>query len=200
MPRTPAENERIRRASREQILKATRELFFTKGYHATSIDDVAKAAQISKGLLYHYFKGKEELLAALVETRIEDLLLVMNAAAAKKTPLEQIRHIIEGALEDVRRQPEAFRFELNLLTQPELDPVAAKYSQKLMDERTKQFQVQTQMFQNLGVANPKLRSLYFSSTLQGITLMFATYPESFPLDEVKAQMIAEFCGESAIIN
>jgi AcrR family transcriptional regulator len=194
MPRTPAENERIRRASREQILKATRELFFSKGYHATSIDDVAKAAQISKGLLYHYFKGKEELLAALVDTRIEDLLSVMNAAAAKKTPLEQIRHIIEGALEDVHRQPEAFRFELNLLTQPELDPVAAKYSQKLMDERAKQFQVQTQMFQKLGVTNPRLRSLYFSSTLQGITLMFSTYPESFPLDEVKAQIIEEFCS------
>ena len=195
MPRTPAENERIRRASREQILKATRELFFTKGYHATSIDDVAKAAQISKGLLYHYFKGKEELLAALVDTRIEDLLFVMNAASAKTTPLEQIRHIIEGALEDVRRQPEAFRFELNMLTQPELDPVVAKYSQKLIDERAKQFQVQTQMFQNLGVANPQLRSLYFSSTLQGIALMFSTYPASFPLDEVKDQMIEEFCAQ-----
>ncbi|BAY07879.1 TetR/AcrR family transcriptional regulator [Calothrix sp. NIES-2098] len=200
MPRTPAENERIRRATREQILKTTRELFFTKGYHATSIDDVAKEAQISKGLLYHYFKGKEELLAALVDSRIEDLLFVMNAAVAKETPMEQIRHIIEGALEDVLRQPEAFRFELNLLTQPKHDPVAAKYSQKLMDERAKQFQFQTEMFKNLGVPNPRQRSLYFSSTLQGITLMFATYPESFPLEEIKAQMIVEFCGESAAPN
>ena len=200
MPRTPAENERIRRATREQILKVTRELFFTKGYYATSIDDVAKTAQISKGLMYHYFKGKEELLAALVDSRIDDLLLVMNAAVAKKTPIEQIRQIIEGALEDVRRQPEAFRFELNLLTQPELDPVAAKYSQKLSDERAKQFVVQTEMFKNLGVANPKRRSLYFSSTLQGITLMFATYPDSFPLDEVKAQMIVEFCSDLETLN
>lgn len=58
MPRTPAENERIRQATREQILKAAMDLFFTKGYHATSIEDIAKQAQISKGLLYHYFKGK----------------------------------------------------------------------------------------------------------------------------------------------
>lgn len=193
MPRTPAENERIRRATRGQILKATRELFFTKGYHATSIDDVAKEAQISKGLLYHYFKGKEDLLAALVDTRIEDLLFVMNGAAAKKTPVEQILHIIEGGLEDVRRQPEAFLFELNLLTQPKLDPVAAKYSQKLMDERAKQFEVQTEMFKNLGVANPRKRSLYFSCTLQGIILTFSSYPNSFPLDEIKAQVIEEFC-------
>lgn len=194
MPRTPAENERIRRATREQILKATRELFFTKGYYATSIDDVAKAAQISKGLLYHYFKAKEELLAVLVDLRIDDLLFVMNTAVMQQTPIEQIRYIIEGALEDVRRQPEAFRFELNLLTQPKLDPVAAKYIQKLMDERAKQFVVQTEMFKKLGVPNPRHRSLYFSSTLQGITLMFSTYPETFPLEEMKAQMIEEFCN------
>ncbi|MDZ7963329.1 MAG: TetR/AcrR family transcriptional regulator [Aulosira sp. DedQUE10] len=195
MPRTPAENERIRHATKEQILKAAMDLFFSKGYHATSIDDVAKTAKISKGLLYHYFKGKEDLIAALVDIRLNDLLVVMEAAAAKEKPVEQIRHIAEGALEDVRRQPEVFRFYLNLFTQPRLDPVVAKYSQKLMDEQTKQFEVQTEMFTKLGVANPRKRSIYFSSTLQGIMLMFSTYPNSFPLDEVKAQVIEEFCSK-----
>ncbi|MDZ8055626.1 MAG: TetR/AcrR family transcriptional regulator [Aulosira sp. ZfuVER01] len=197
MPRTPAENERIRRATSEQILKAAMDLFLDKGYHATSIDDVAKKAKISKGLLYHYFKGKEDLFAAMVDVRLNDLLVVMEAAVAKETPAEQIRHIAEGALEDVRRQPEVFRFYLNLFTQPRLDPVIAKYSQKLMDEQAKQFEVQTEMFIKLGIANPRKRSIYFSSTLQGVMLMFSTYPQSFPLDEVKAQVIEEFCGEMA---
>ncbi len=196
MPRTPEENERIRRATKEQILKAAMDMFCSKGYHSASIDDVAKQAQISKGLLYHYFKGKEELLAALVEVRISDILVVMQAAEAKKTPAEQIHHIIEGALEDVRRQPEVFRFYLNLFTQPRLDPIVAKYSQKLMDEQARQFEVQTEMFIKLGVANPRKRSLYFSSTIQGIMLMYSTYPETFPLDEVKAQAIAQFCSQS----
>ncbi|WP_414583161.1 TetR/AcrR family transcriptional regulator [Scytonema sp. PCC 10023] len=196
MPRTPAENERIRRATKEQILTTAMTLFCEKGYYSTSIEDVAKHAKISKGLLYHYFKGKEDLLAALVDIRINDVLVVMNAAAVKETPAEQIRHIAEGALEDVRRQPEVFRFYLNLFTQPRLDLVVAKYSQKLMDEQAKQFEVQTEMFTKLGVANPKERSLYFSATLQGIMLMFSTYPKSFPLDALKAQVIAEFCGEA----
>lgn len=193
MPRTPAENDRIRRATTEQILKTALSLFCEKGYHSTSIEDVAKQAQISKGLLYHYFKSKEDLLAAIVDLRINDLLEVMNSAAAKLTPVAQIRHIVEGALEDVHRQPEVFRFYLNLFTQPKLDPVVAKYSQRLMDEQARQFAVQTEMFSKLGVENPRQRSLYFSSTLQGIMLMFSTYPETFPLDEVKAQVIAEFC-------
>jgi AcrR family transcriptional regulator len=196
MPRTPEENERIRRATIEHILETALILFCSKGYYSTSIEDVAKQAQISKGLLYHYFKGKEEVLAALVDIRINDVLVVMNAAKTKSTPAEQIRHIAEGALDDVQQKPEVFRFYLNLFTQPKLDPVVAKYSQKLMDEQARQFEVQTEMFCKLGVANPRQRSLYFSSTLQGIMLMFSTYPQSFPLDAVKAQVIAEFCGDT----
>jgi AcrR family transcriptional regulator len=198
MPRTPAENDRIRRTTSEQILKTALSLFCSKGYYSTSIENIAKQAQISKGLLYHYFKGKEEVLAALVDIRINDVLVVMNAAKKKPTPAAQIRHIIEGALDDVRFKPEVFRFYLNLFSQAKLDPNVAKYSQKLMDEQAKQFEVQTEMFEKLGVENPRMRSLYFSSTLQGIMLMFSTYPQSFPLDAVKAEAIAEFCGDLPI--
>jgi AcrR family transcriptional regulator len=196
MPRTPAENDRIRRATTKQILTTALSLFCEKGYHSTSIEDIARQAEISKGLLYHYFKSKEDVLAALVEMRINDVLVVMNAAKTKPTPAQQIQHIAEGALEDVRRQPEVFRFYLNLFTQPRLDPVVAKYTQKLMDEQAQQFKVQTAMFEALGTENPRQRSLYFSSTLQGIMLMYSTYPKNFPLNQVKSQVIAEFCNYS----
>jgi AcrR family transcriptional regulator len=195
MPRTPAENDRVRRATTEKILNTTLKLFCETGYYATSIDQIAKQAQISKGLLYHYFQSKEEVLAALVDIRINDVLMVMNAAAAKPTPAAQIRHIADGALEDVRLKPDVFRFYLHLFSQPQLDPMVAKYSQKLMDEQARQFEVQTEMFEKLGVENPRQRSLYFSATLQGVMLMFSTYPIGFPLDSIKAQMNKEFCQE-----
>lgn len=162
MPRTPEENERILRATTEHILETALSLFCYKGYYSTSIEEIAKMAQISKGLLYHYFKGKEEVLAPLVDIRINDVLIVMNAAKTEPTPAEQIRHIAEGALEDVRQKPLVFRFYLNLFTQPALDPVVAKYSQKLMDEQARQFEVQTEMFRQLRVANPRLRQQKFN--------------------------------------
>lgn len=193
MPRTPAENDRIRRETMECILATSLRLFCEKGYYATSIGEIAKQAQISKGLLYHYFRSKEEVLSALVDRRIEDVLVVMNAAKRKRTPMAQIRHIVEGALADVQRQPDVFRFYLHLFSQPKLDLSVANASQKLMEEQARQFEVQTTMFEKLGVENPRVRSLYFSSTLQGIMLMYSTYPTTYPLDVVKAQVIAEFC-------
>jgi AcrR family transcriptional regulator len=195
MPRTPAENDRIRQETTERILSTSLNLFCEKGYYATSIEDIAKQAQISKGLLYHYFKSKAEVLAALVDRRIEDVLIVMNTAKQKKSPATQIWHIVEGALADVQRQPEVFRFYLNLFSQPKLDPIVAKSSHKLMDEQARQFEVQTQMFEKLGAENPIARSFYFSSTLQGIMLMYSTYPKTFPLNAVKTQVLAEFCDE-----
>jgi len=41
MPRTPAENDRIRRATTEQILKTALSLFCEKGYYSTSIEEIA---------------------------------------------------------------------------------------------------------------------------------------------------------------
>ncbi|MFD0713204.1 TetR/AcrR family transcriptional regulator [Paenibacillus sp. GCM10027626] len=193
MPRTQEENERIRQISKDKILMAAMELFMKRGYHATSIDDVAKHANISKGLLYNYYKGKEELLGTMVEARINEMVQVMEVAATKETPAGQLKHIAEGAIDNVKEKPEVFRFYLHLQTQPESDQVLAKYSKLLIEESARQFNLQCEMFQNLGVKEPRKRSLYFSSALQGIMLMISTYPEQFPIEEIKAQIILEFC-------
>ena len=199
MPRTREENERIRKAAKEKIHAAAMTLFIKKGYHATSIDDVAKQAQISKGLLYNYYKGKEDLLAAMVQIRIAEVAEVMEAAAALQTPAEQLRYIVENALDKVRQRPDVYRFYLNLQTQPEDDHVLAVYSEQLNAASRRLFDVQCRMFEQLGAKEPRLRSLYFSTSLTGAMLMMTTYPEGFPVEAVKEQIIREYCrpdGES----
>lgn len=196
MPRTPEENERIRQVAKENILTAAMTLFIKQGYHATSISDVANQAGISKGLLYNYYKGKEELLAKMVKERILKVADVMEGAKALETPMEQLEFIIEGAINSVYQHPEVFRFYLHLQTQPEADEELIKYSRMLIEENARQFEFQCEIFERLGVEDPRKRSLYFSSTLQGIMLMISTYPQKFPVEEVKTQMIREFCNSA----
>jgi len=193
MPRTQEENERIRQQAKAKIREAAIELFMRKGYHATSIDDVSKHAGVSKGLLYNYYKGKEELLGAMVEARIGELIQVMEKAEALETPAEQLKHIVEGAVDNVRRSPEVFRFYLHLQTQPEADETVAKYGKLLIEESARQFQIQCRMFEKLGASDPVARSLYFSSALQGIMLMISTYPDQFLVEAMKRQIIEDFC-------
>ncbi len=60
------------------ILKAAEELFGRKGYHSTSIEEIADLAEISTGSVYFYFKNKEELLIKLMQEIGHDLRKFMG--------------------------------------------------------------------------------------------------------------------------
>jgi AcrR family transcriptional regulator len=53
--------------TRQALLHAARALFGEQGYAETSLDDVAHAAEVTKGALYHHYKGKQELFGAVYE-------------------------------------------------------------------------------------------------------------------------------------
>ncbi|WP_176585995.1 TetR/AcrR family transcriptional regulator [Priestia megaterium] len=194
MPRTPEENDRIRQASKEKIRAAAMELFMTQGYYATSISNIAKQAGISKGLLYNYYKGKEELLSEMVEARIREVVEVMEKAITLDTPGEQLKYIVNGAIDNVYKKPEVHRFYLHLQTQPVDDDDLIKYSKQLTQENARLFEMQCEIFERMEVKESRKRSLYFSSVLQGIMLMISTYPQKFPIEEIKNQIIREFCN------
>src|SRR5580658_6894247 len=54
-------------AKRRQIVDGARDVFLAQGFDAASMNDIARAAGVSKGTLYVYFKHKEELFEAIVE-------------------------------------------------------------------------------------------------------------------------------------
>jgi AcrR family transcriptional regulator len=53
--------------TRERIVQAAMELFWRKGYGSTSIADILETAKVNSGSLYYFFKGKQELLIAVLE-------------------------------------------------------------------------------------------------------------------------------------
>jgi TetR/AcrR family acrAB operon transcriptional repressor len=59
-------NQERREQSIEQVLDSALKLFVSKGYSATSIDDIARQAGLTKGAVYFYFKGKAALLLELI--------------------------------------------------------------------------------------------------------------------------------------
>ena len=65
---TPAES-RVRRDKRNLILDSAVRVFARLGYHGARISDIATEAGIAYGLVYHYFKNKEEILNTIFEDR-----------------------------------------------------------------------------------------------------------------------------------
>jgi AcrR family transcriptional regulator len=84
-------------ARREQLLDLGLGMFAARTYDAVSIDDVAVAAGISKGLLYHYFPTKRDFYVAVVCEAARRLLEV-TSPPLELLPLERLVHGLQGYL------------------------------------------------------------------------------------------------------
>jgi AcrR family transcriptional regulator len=76
MPKTEEQNQEILDKRKEQILEASLEEFSQKGFSGTKISDIVKRAEISQGLLYHYYKSKDELYLAVIEKSTESAMIL----------------------------------------------------------------------------------------------------------------------------
>lgn len=102
-PQSRAEREADRR---RVILRAAVEVFSRKGYHGCRIQDVAKEAGVAYGLVYHYFKNKDELLESVFASGWQNFLSRVQGAIATEQPVtERVRGIVHVAFEAYRRDP-----------------------------------------------------------------------------------------------
>jgi len=91
---------------RERILDAAVRVFARKGFHATRVSEVAKAAGVADGTIYLYFKSKDALLVSLFEHRVERLLAFLEAELPRcEGAANKLKRVIEiqlGLLEGER--------------------------------------------------------------------------------------------------
>lgn len=86
------------RPREEQVYEAALRLFREKGYHATSMQDIAEAVGLYKGSLYHYIGSKEDLLVRVFERAMGSLLADLERIAADTSarPSAQLRLVIRA--------------------------------------------------------------------------------------------------------
>ncbi|MGW5771659.1 TetR family transcriptional regulator [Streptomyces longwoodensis] len=86
--------ERKKQRTREALLRAALELFTTRGYERTTVDDVADAVGVSQRTFFRYFAGKEEAALAVQDLVEERFVAAVRARPADETPLEALRHAL----------------------------------------------------------------------------------------------------------
>ena len=86
-----------------EILDATEELFYTRGYHETAISDIVKSIGVAQGTFYYYFKSKEEILDALLNRQISRVSSEMEkvVSAEDMTPLRKLELFLQTMLRTV---------------------------------------------------------------------------------------------------
>ena len=96
---------------RHTILRAAIEVFARKGYHGCRIADVAREAGVAYGLVYHYFKNKDELLETVAETGWSGFVSRMRTVAEDEstTLARKVHAVAEVAFEAYRVDPRAVK-------------------------------------------------------------------------------------------
>jgi AcrR family transcriptional regulator len=111
MPKTKEQFELIKNESKSKIVDAGLKLFIEKGLLATSVSEIASLAGISKGLMYHYYKSKEELYYELVSKAINSSIEYMHAVFnLEKSPKEKIKLISRKMVDNINRNHETAQF------------------------------------------------------------------------------------------
>jgi AcrR family transcriptional regulator len=96
-------------ATRRAVLTAARSLFGRRGYAQTSVDEIAAAARVTKGAVYHHFAGKEALFRAVYdEVEAESQARAVSAGDPDAPPIDQIvakvNAYLDAALDEEIRQ------------------------------------------------------------------------------------------------
>jgi AcrR family transcriptional regulator len=88
--------ERKRQQTRERLTRAAMALFLERGFEATTLDDIAAAADISRRSFFHYFASKEDVVFAWHEETTAALIAAVEARPAKESMLTAAENAISA--------------------------------------------------------------------------------------------------------
>jgi TetR/AcrR family fatty acid metabolism transcriptional regulator len=95
---------------RRQILDAAVRVFARQGFHATRVSDIADEAGVAYGLVYHYFRSKEEVLNELFVERWSLLLVAIEEAdSTGGSPREKLAAVAAFIVDSYRHDPELMK-------------------------------------------------------------------------------------------
>lgn len=190
MPRTKEQFEEIRKSSRQKILDAALEVFAKQGYHSATVDAIAKTAGISKGLMYNYFKSKEEVLNELMIGMMDALMCeYMPLKPDKKFTRDDIINFINVGIDLVLQKPHYWKLYFSVFVQPQ---VMSKVFDKMMAMGQPYMFAMIEYFREKGIENPEVMTRYFSAVMDGIQFHIMLDPKTFPAEEVKKLLINQF--------
>ncbi len=110
MPRKPAANAEIRKARRKEILRAAARVFAERGLREAKVSDIARAAGLSHGLIYHYFDSKDALAEAIFDEKLNQMSNILASGLGEGSVIERLARGCELFVEQTSAEPEVALF------------------------------------------------------------------------------------------
>lgn len=183
----PGRRERDRRRHREDILDAALGVFTRRGFHGSTMQDIATASGFAVASIYSHFQSKEDIYHALVERAVGQYLDILQAALADVTsPLERLRAAARATVAAVREQREITEFilfELRGLTDGSDTRVRGQTARDVYHSVLVFYEVLFAEAQRVGEVAPHVRPIDAALVLIGGLLTNLLYWAHFGGDE-----------------
>ncbi len=181
-PRTTNQLKVIRKEKRELIIVSALTLFAYNGIHSTSMSEVALKAGISKGLIYNYFKSKEDLIQSIVLKGLNEIIALFDPNKDGILEKQELKFFIDELFKLMDSNREFWKLYFSLMVQPEIGQMADSIA--LDTFRTVMSELQD-YFTREGYTDPEGEMLLFHATMDGIIMNYTMNPEGFPAMKIK---------------
>ncbi len=187
-PRTKEQFETIREGRREQIMQVALELFASEGIQ-TPISKIAKEAGISKGLMYNYFKSKEELLHEVAISGIREILSLFDPNHDGVLTDEEFVYFVDESFRTIEANPEYWKLYFRMIVLPNVMEVIRS---EMIEMLPRLLQVQVKYFASKGSKDPETDAMLFNAMLDGVGMNYVNNPELFDVNKIKNRIVEIF--------
>ena len=172
----------------DRILSAALDLFSAQGFHGTSMQQIATAAGVSKGLLFHHFADKARLLDALIDA-LQQQLAPQATAVPNASATEAFRSIINQIFNHLQQaQP-----LVKLLVPLAIHIGGTETFHQLMTQKMLGVQAYlADLLGQMGVPDPQIEAQQLALMLDGLQLRIAIDPQYAPVNEIKSAVLAKY--------
>jgi AcrR family transcriptional regulator len=189
-PRTEKQFEAMREAKRGLIMQHALELFASRGFESTSIGDIAEQAGISKGLLYHYFESKEELLLSILHQGFDEMLAVFDPNKDGILETDELAYFIHEMFTKLIERRNFWRLYFAVSLQTTVFGLIEKRIDEILEPMNKMV---TSYFKQAGFNNPQMEAILFASMLDGIAFDYVMKPDLVPIKKIEKELIKRYC-------
>jgi AcrR family transcriptional regulator len=117
-PRSSAKFEEMREEKKTLIMNTALEHFSNVGYHATTITHIARHAGISKGLMYNYFRSKEDLLTAIMNRSVTEIYAYFNPDHDSQLTPDEFEQFIRNVFTVLHEKRQFWKLLFRIMMQP----------------------------------------------------------------------------------
>lgn len=162
-------------------------MFGEKGFENTSMSEICKKANVSKGLVYHHFKSKNEILEKIFTDTTEQMKQM--SPISTEPPIDQLIALIEKFFAQLEKDVMTLKLNLNVMFQPSTRSIL---NRQIKERSSMLFLSVSKIFSQINEEQSRTLSFMFIAELDGIALSYLSVFDDYPLHDIKQQLKTKY--------